>query len=79
MTDEYDLCDCWTTCRAAEADLKRMEEDAALIELLRVENFDARRENLRRQESRNISLRARGDNHYRKAHCGLIKARKGWR
>lgn len=79
MTDEYDLCDCWTTCRATEADLKRMEEDAALIELLRVENFDARRENLRRQESRNISLRARGDNHYRKAHCGLIKARKGWR
>ena len=79
MTDEYDLCDCWTTCRATEAYLKRMEEDAALIELLRVENFDASRENLRRQESRNISLRARGDNHYRKAHCGLIKARKGWR
>ena len=79
MTDEYDLCDCWTTCRATEADQRRMEEDAALIELLRVENFDARRESLRRQESRNISLRARGDNHYRKAHCGLIKARKGWR
>ena len=79
MTDEYDLCDCWTTCRATEADLKRMKEDAAFIELLRVENFDARLENLRRQESRNISLRARGDNHYRKAHCGLIKARKGWR
>ena len=79
MTDEYDLCDCWTTCRATEADLKRMKEDAAFIELLRVENFDARLENLRRQESLNISLRARGDNHYRKAHCGLIKARKGWR
>ena len=79
MTDEYDLCDCLTTFRATEADLKRMKEDAAFIELLRVENFDARRENLRRQESRNISLRARGDNHYRKAHCGLIKARKGWR
>lgn len=79
MTDEYDLCDCWTICRATEADLKHMEEDADFIELLRVENFDARRENLRRQESRNISLRARGDNHYRKAHCGLIKARKGWR
>ena len=79
MTDEYDLCDCWTTCRATEADLKRMEKDADFIELLRVENFDARRENLRRQESRNISLRARGDNHYRKSHCGLIKARKGWR
>ena len=79
MTDEYDLCDCWTTCRATEADLKRMKEDADFIELLRVENFDARRENLRRQESRNISLRARGYNHYRKAHCGLIKARKGWR
>ena len=70
--------DCWCY-RATEADLKRMEEDAAFIELLRVENFDERRENLRRQESRNISLRARGDNHYRKAHCGLIKARKGWR
>ena len=79
MIDEYDLCDCWTTCRSTESDLKRMEEDADFIELLRVENFDARRENLRRQESRNISLRARGDNHYRKAHCGLIKARKGWR
>ena len=79
MTDEYDLFDCWTHCRATEADLKRMVEDAAFIELLRVKNFDERRENLRRQESRNISLRARGDNHYRKAHCGLIKARKGWR
>lgn len=79
MTDLYDLCDCWTTYRATEADLKQMEEDAAFIELLRVGNFDARRENLRRQESRNISLRARGDNHYRKAHCGLIKARKGLR
>ena len=79
MTDEYDLFDCWTNYRATESGLKRMDEDAAFIELLRVENFDARRENLRRQESRNISLRARGDNHYRKAHCGLIKARKGWR
>ena len=77
--DWYDLCDYWTTYRATEADLKRMKEDEAFIELLRVENFDARRENLLRQESRNISLRARGDNHNRKAHCGLIKARKGWR
>lgn len=79
MTDEYDLFDCWTPCRATEADLKRMEEDAAFLDRLRLEQFDERRENLRRQESRNISLRARGDNHYRKAHCGLIKARKGWR
>ena len=75
----YDLCDCWTTYRETESDLKRMEEEAEFLELLRVENFDERRENLRRQESRNISLLARGDNHYRKAHCGLIKARKGWR
>ena len=75
----YDLCDCWTIYRETESDLKRMEEEAEFLELLRVENFDERRENLRRQESRNISLQARGDNHYRKAHCGLIKARKGWR
>ena len=79
MNDAYDLCDCWTHYRATESGLKRMEEDADFIELLRVENFDARRENLLRQESRNISLRERGNNHYRKAHCGLIKARKGWR
>ena len=79
MTDEYDLFDCWTPYRATEADLKRMEEDAAFLDGLRKEQFDERRENLRRQESRNISLRARGDNHYRKAHCGLIKASKGWR
>ena len=79
MNDAYDLCDCLTNYLATESGLNRMEEDADFIELLRVENFDARRENLRRQESRNISLRARGDNHYRKAHCGLIKARKGRR
>lgn len=79
MIDWYDLCDCWTTYRATESDLKRTEEEAAFLELLRVENFDERRYNLRRQEVRNISLRARGDNHYRKAHCGLIRARKGWR
>ena len=79
MTDEYYLFDCWTPYRATEAGLKRMEEDAAFLDLLRLEQFDERRENLRRQESLNISLRARGDNHYRKAHCGLIKARKGWR
>ena len=79
MMDWYDLCDCWTTYRATEADLKRMEEDEAFLDRLRLEQFDERRENLRRQVSRNISLRARGDNHYRKANCGLIKARKGWR
>lgn len=77
--DEYDLFDCWTPYRATEDDLKRMEEYAEFLDLLRLEKFDERRENLRRQESLNISLRARGDNHYRKAHCGLIKARKGWR
>ena len=79
MTDEYDIFDCWTPCRATEDDLKRNEEEEAFLDLLRLDQFDERRENLRRQESRNISLRARGDNHYRKAHCGRIKARKGWR
>lgn len=76
---DYDFCDCCSIYRAAEDDLKRMEEDAAFIELLTLEKRDQARESRIRQERRNISLRARGDNHYRKVHCGLIKARKGWR
>lgn len=79
MNDVYDFCDCWTTYRATESELKRLEEDAAFFDFLLEDNREQRRENLLRQERRNISLRARGDNHYRKVHCGLIKSRKGWR
>lgn len=79
MNDVYDFCDCWTTYYATDADMKRLEEDAAFFDFIREDNREQRRENLLRQERRNISLRARGDNHYRKVHCGLIKARKGWR
>lgn len=75
---------CWGDCYselyyANESTLKEIEESEAFLELLRLEQRDERRESLRRQEVRNISLRARWDNHYRKVHCGLIKARKGWR
>ena len=62
-----------------DADIKRLEEYAAFLESIQDDNREQRRYNLLRQERRNISLRSRGDNHYRKVHCGLIKARKGWR
>lgn len=74
----YD-CDYSEFYYASEAALKEIEEFEAFHELLRLEQRDQARESRIRQERRNISLRARGDNHYRKVHCGLIKARKGWR
>ena len=60
-------------------DMKRLEEDEMFLDFLQDDNREQRRYNLLRQERRNISLRSRGDNHYRKVHCVLIKARKGWR
>lgn len=71
--------DCWITYQAAESDLKRLEEDFAFEDFIRTENREQRRDNLMRQERRNISMKARGDNHYRKTHSAQIKARKGWR
>ena len=71
--------DRWITYQATESDLKRLDLDADFFDLLRSENREQRRENLMRQERRNISMKARGDNHYRKTHSAQIKARKGWR
>ena len=77
IDDDY-IGECANYVRYTEVD-KSLCEDAPFEEMLRQENRDCRRENLLRQERRNVSLRARGDNHYRKVHSASIKARKGWR
>lgn len=69
----------WPLYTIDECDVKATEMDCAFERSLAEENRAERIENLRRQESRNISMKARGDNHYRKTHCAQIKARKGWR
>lgn len=63
----------------SDADLKQLEENASFAELARQELAEQRKDNFWRQERRNVSLRTRWENHYRKVHCAKIKARKGWR
>lgn len=62
----------------SECDLKQLEENARFAELARQELAAQRKDNFWRQERRNVSLQARGNNHDRKVHCARIKARKWW-
>lgn len=63
----------------SDEDLKQREENARFEELARQELYEQRKDNFWRQELMNVSIIARGNNHYRKVHCAKIKARKGWR